>query len=507
MADSAARVLVDDIDELRDRAHAIAGDVTGCTARRGNQFAIDHQQPVIVAFHEGFHDDRARMFARHVETLRYLRIGGEADGNSAAVIAVVGLGHHRKADALAGAHRLALGLHQLLLRHRQAERGEDLVGLFLVAGELDGDVRRAAGDRGLDALLVLAVAELHQRLIVQPQPGNVALLRGAHQRRGRRPQRAALREADELIARRRPLPALRYAVRRAYRLGQQRAQQSQAQLAGGNARLKTWILDEGKTFIQVPFPDGYKNENTSFELFLSTLEDKGIKPAEIAGVMTESYQGVGPDFLPVEYAKKLEAFCLENDIVTIFDEVQAGFGRTGKMFCYEHYGIKPDLIACGKGISSSLPISAVIGRKDIMSLYAPGSMTSTHSGSPLPVVAAIESLKIILKEKLVEKAAILGEILIPELTRIRNKYPDILGCIQGKGLVAGIQVVKEGTKIPDSEMALKINERCFHKGLLMFAPVGIAGECLKIAPPLVISEEALREGIKVFGEACDEILG
>jgi 4-aminobutyrate aminotransferase / (S)-3-amino-2-methylpropionate transaminase / 5-aminovalerate transaminase len=280
-----------------------------------------------------------------------------------------------------------------------------------------------------------------------------------------------------------------------------------AQLAGGNPRLKTWILDEGKTFVQVPFPDGYKNENISFDLFLSTLAEKGIKPEEIAGVMTESYQGVGPDFLPVEYAKKLEAFCIKNDIVTIFDEVQSGFGRTGKMFCYEHYGIKPDLIACGKGISSSLPLSAVIGRKDIMSLYAPGSMTSTHSGSPLPVVAAVEILKIIQKEKLVEKAAILGEILIPELTRIRNKYPEILGCIQGKGLVAGIQVVKKGTKIPDSEMALKINEKCFHKGLLMFAPVGIAGECLKIAPPLVISEEALREGIRVFEEACDEILG
>jgi 4-aminobutyrate aminotransferase/(S)-3-amino-2-methylpropionate transaminase len=280
-----------------------------------------------------------------------------------------------------------------------------------------------------------------------------------------------------------------------------------AQLAGGNAKQKTWILEEGKTFVQVPFPDGYKNENTSFDLFLTTLGEKGIKPSEIAGVMTESYQGVGPDFLPVEYAKKLEAFCLENDIVTIFDEVQAGFGRTGKMFCYEHYGIRPDLIACGKGISSSLPIAAVIGRKDIMSLYAPGSMTSTHSGSPLPVVAAVESLKIILNEKLVEKAAVSGEILIPELTRIRNKYPDVLGCIHGMGLVAGIQVVKKGTKVPDSEMALKINERCFHKGLLMFAPVGIAGECLKIAPPLVISEEALREGIKVFEEACDEILG
>lgn len=280
-----------------------------------------------------------------------------------------------------------------------------------------------------------------------------------------------------------------------------------AQLAGGNPKLKTWILGEGKTFIQVPFPDGYKNENISFDLFLTTLAEKGIKPEEIAGVMTESYQGVGPDFLPVEYAKKLEAFCLENDIVTIFDEVQAGFGRTGKMFCYEHYGIKPDLIACGKGISSSLPISAVIGRKDIMSLYAPGSMTSTHSGSPLPVVAAVESLKIILREKLVEKAAALGQVLITELTRIRNKYPDILGCIHGKGLVAGIQVVKKGTRIPDPEMALKINEKCFHKGLLMFAPVGIAGECLKIAPPLVISEEALKEAIMVFEEACDEILG
>ena len=280
-----------------------------------------------------------------------------------------------------------------------------------------------------------------------------------------------------------------------------------AQLAGGSPKLKTWIVDEGKTFIQVPFPDGYKNENISFDLFLSTLKDKGIKPDEIAGVMVESFQGVGPDFMPDEYAQKLVAFCKEHDIVTIFDEVQAGFGRSGKMFTFEHYGVKPDLIACGKGISSSLPISAVIGRSDIMSLYAPGSMTSTHSGSPLPVVAAIESLKIIQKENLVENSRRLGEILIPELTRIRNKYPEILGCIHGRGLVAGIQVVKEGTKQPDSEMALKINEKCFHKGLLMFAPVGIAGECLKFAPPLITTEEASREGIKVFEEACDEILG
>ena len=280
-----------------------------------------------------------------------------------------------------------------------------------------------------------------------------------------------------------------------------------SQMAGGMAKGKTWIIDEGKTFIQVPFPDGYKTEDTSFDLFLSTLKEKGVKPEEIAGVMTESFQGVGPDFIPVEYAQKLQDFCHKYDIVMIYDEVQAGFGRSGKMFTFQHYGVTPDLIACGKGISSSLAISAVIGRKDIMGLYGPGSMTSTHSGSPLPTVAAIESLKLIQKENLVENSRKLGEILVPEIKRIQQKYPDVLGCAHGRGLVAGIQVVKKGTKTPDPELALKINERCFQKGLLMFAPVGIAGECLKIAPPLMITEEALRDGIKVFEEACDEILG
>jgi 4-aminobutyrate aminotransferase-like enzyme len=188
------------------------------------------------------------------------------------------------------------------------------------------------------------------------------------------------------------------------------------------------------------------------------------------------------------------------------DEVQAGFGRTGKMFCFEHYGIKPDLIACGKGITSSLPLSAVIGRADIMGLYAPGSMTSTHSASPLATAAAIANLKIIQKEKLVVRAARLGRILNPALERIQQKHPLQLGCFQGRGLVAGIQVVKPGTREPDGSVATKINVACFQKGLLMFAPVGIAGECLKVAPPLTISEAALRESIAVFEEAVDEVL-
>ena len=274
----------------------------------------------------------------------------------------------------------------------------------------------------------------------------------------------------------------------------------------GNERLKTWMIDRDRTFVQVPFPDGYKNPDTSFELFLRSLAEQGIKPRDIAGVMSESYQGVGPDFLPVEYAKKLAAFCRKHDIVLIMDEVQSGFGRTGQMFCFEHYGIKPDLIACGKGITSSLPLSAVIGRKDIMGLYAPGSMTSTHSASPLAVVAAIANLKIIKKDKLVARAAKLGKILCPELQRIQRKHPRVLGCFQGKGLVAGIQVVKAGTREPDPRWRNESMWLAFKKGSLMFAPVGVAGECLKVAPPLTISEAALRESLAVFEEAVDEVL-
>jgi 4-aminobutyrate aminotransferase-like enzyme len=280
-----------------------------------------------------------------------------------------------------------------------------------------------------------------------------------------------------------------------------------AQLAGGMDRQKKWIVDRDPSFIQVPFPDGFKNEDTSFDLFLKTLAQKNVKPQDIAGVMTETYQGGGPDFLPVEYAQKLEAFCRAHDIVMCYDEVQAGFGRTGKMFGFEHYGVTPDLIACGKGISSSLPLSAVIGREDIMGLYPPGSMTSTHSASPLPVAAAIASLEVLQRDRLIEHSAAMGEILLPALERLRSKYPKVLGCVRGRGLVAGIQVVKPGTKEPDPDTALKINAACFQKGLLMFAPVGASGECIKIAPPLVIPEEALRESLQVFEEAVDEVLG
>jgi 4-aminobutyrate aminotransferase / (S)-3-amino-2-methylpropionate transaminase / 5-aminovalerate transaminase len=279
-----------------------------------------------------------------------------------------------------------------------------------------------------------------------------------------------------------------------------------SQLAGGNANQKRWMGKLDDSFVQVPFPDGFKNPDTRFALFLETLEKKGIAASQICGVMSESFQGVGPDFMPVEYARSLEAWCRENDILLIMDEVQAGFGRTGKWFAFQNYGITPDLIACGKGISSSLALSAVIGRTDVMELYPPGSMTSTHSGSPLPVAAAVANIIELKNGRYLQNALALDTVLRDALLALQAKHPREAGCVHSKGLVAGIQIVKPGTTEPDPAAALAINEACFDRGLLMFAPVGIAGECIKIAPALDISRAALAEGLAVLGEAMEEAL-
>ncbi len=279
-----------------------------------------------------------------------------------------------------------------------------------------------------------------------------------------------------------------------------------AQLAGGMDQQKSWIVDGDTTFIHVPFPDGFYTEDTSFDTVLRVLDERGVSGDQIAGMITESYQGVGPNFFPQAYIERLEQFCRDHHIAMIFDEVQAGFGRTGKHFAFEHYGVTPDLIACGKGISSSLPLSAVIGRANIMNRYAPGSMTSTHSGSPLSVAATLANLKEYTRGEYTENAAAMGTILRTRLEAATSRYSDICGKPVSKGLVAGVRIVRPGTRTPDPKTALRINISCFHKGLLMFAPVGIAGECVKIAPPLSITEEALHESLDVFQESLEEVL-
>lgn len=279
-----------------------------------------------------------------------------------------------------------------------------------------------------------------------------------------------------------------------------------AQTAGGIPALKEWIVNLDPNIVQVPFPDGFRCPDTRFELFLESLERSGVRPETVAGVMTETYQGGNASFAPPEYIQKLRAWCDRNRAVLIFDEVQAGFGRTGTYWGFEHYGVVPDLICCGKGISSGMPISAVIGRPEILDLYPPGSMTSTHTGNPVCVAAVIANLKVIREEKLVERARTLGELLQPQLRRIGKRFASRIGAVHGRGLVASLHMVKPGGIEPDAALAVDVVRRCQEKGLLMFAPVGYGGASVKIAPPLAVTEEPLCEGINVLEEALAELI-
>ncbi len=279
-----------------------------------------------------------------------------------------------------------------------------------------------------------------------------------------------------------------------------------AQLAGGIPALKEWINPKDPSFVQVPFPDGYHCKDTSFDYFLAGLAEKGVKPSQVAAVMIETYQGGGASFAPTEYVQALAEWCKKHDVVLIFDEVQAGFGRTGAFWGWEHYGVVPDLVCLGKGITSSLPLSAVLGRADLMDQFPPGSMTSTHTGNPICCAAALASLDLIEKENLVERCAAVGQVMQDELDKVMAKHPEVIGARHGKGLVAGLHMRKPGTNEPDGDLAFAVVARCIEKGLLLFSPVGVNGSTIKIAPPLVITEEAVREGVAVIEQCLEEAL-
>jgi 4-aminobutyrate aminotransferase/(S)-3-amino-2-methylpropionate transaminase len=271
-----------------------------------------------------------------------------------------------------------------------------------------------------------------------------------------------------------------------------------AQLAGGTPALKQWIgptADRG--FIQADWPGNIRTRDKSFEFFLRTLASLGATPEKICLVLPETYQGGSAAMLPGEFARQLRQWTTANRIVLGFDEVQAGFGRD----------LVPDIFCLGKGISSSLPVSAVIGKPELMDQFGPNSMTSTHTGNPICCAAALANINIILKEKLAAKAAKMGAVLHAGLNRIRQKFPRNIAGVQGCGMVAGVHMVRPGSALePDPDAAFAVVERCMEKGLLMFAPVGVGGATVKIAPPLVTPKPAILDGLAVFEEVVAEVV-
>jgi 4-aminobutyrate aminotransferase-like enzyme len=277
-----------------------------------------------------------------------------------------------------------------------------------------------------------------------------------------------------------------------------------AQMVGGIPSLKEWIVNLDPDMHQVPFPDGFRVRDTGFDGFLRALAVKGVGPDRVAGIVMETFQGGSAGFAPKAYVQELTRWCRQHDILLTFDEVQAGFGRSGKFFAFEHYDVVPDLICCGKGISSSLPLSAVIGRPALLDQYGPADLTNTHGGNPVCAAAALASLKKIRADGLTERARDVGEVLHRGLADIASRHREMVGAVMGRGLVAGLHVVERGSTVPDGECAFAVVEKAFQKGLLIFAPVGLGAATVKICPPLTISPEALEDGLAALAEAVAE---
>ncbi|MEI6914860.1 MAG: aspartate aminotransferase family protein [Armatimonadota bacterium] len=277
-----------------------------------------------------------------------------------------------------------------------------------------------------------------------------------------------------------------------------------SQLAGGSAALKSWIGTDHPNFVQVPFPDGFRCPNTSFDVFEQTLRDMAIDSNTVCGVIGETYQGCNATLMPAEYAQRLRRWCDAHGAALIFDEVQAGFGRTGKLFGFQHLGVVPDLACFGKGISGGMPLSAVAGTDEMMELYGPGEMTSTHSANPVCSAAALATIEVILEEGLVDNSAKLEPLLLASGHEILTASQGHIGRAEGCGLVLALQFVEQGTTTPDPDAAWDVTLKTIQRGVMLFAPVGIGGGAIKVNPPLNIGEEVLCEGLSVILEVIQQ---
>ena len=279
-----------------------------------------------------------------------------------------------------------------------------------------------------------------------------------------------------------------------------------AQMMSGNIKQKEWIGYQDPNIYHLPFPYPWILKNNESEKFLidslKKIEKKIDLKKDICGVMIETFQGWGAIYYPKEYVKLLFKICKKNNILITFDEMQSGFARTGYKFGYEYYGVKPDLICCGKGMGGGIPISGVIGKKNIMDLPEVGNMSSTHSANPLACYAGLAVLEEINKKKLLQNTKDKEKILFKKLNQIKDKFPKEILYAQGKGLIAAL-IFNIRSKNNVKKILKSIVEECLKNGLLV---VYTGRESIKIGPPLTITKEALIEGINVLDQAITKNL-
>ena len=273
-----------------------------------------------------------------------------------------------------------------------------------------------------------------------------------------------------------------------------------------------WFTPLLPAVIHAPYPYAYRcpfktdDPLECGELCIGFIEDyiftKYIDPSEVSAIFIEPIQGEGGYVVPPDnFLPKLRSLCDKYGILLVTDEVQSGFGRTGKWWAVEHWNVKPDIITSAKAIASGLPLGAIIGRSEIMTLPK-GSHATTFGGNPVSCAAALAVIEVIEKEKLLENATRVGEFIMKRFREMMDSI-EMIGDVRGKGLMIGVELVKDRkTKEPARKELAEILMRSFKRGILV---IGAGLSVIRIAPPLNISMELASRAIDILGEIIKEV--
>jgi 4-aminobutyrate aminotransferase/(S)-3-amino-2-methylpropionate transaminase len=221
---------------------------------------------------------------------------------------------------------------------------------------------------------------------------------------------------------------------------------------------------------------------------------------QVAALIAEPILGEGGFIVPAPgYLAGLASFCGDNGIVFVADEIQTGFGRTGRWFASEHEDLVPDLVCTAKGIAGGLPLAAVTGRAELMDAVHPSGLGGTYGGNPVACAAAVATMELMDRDGLVDRADRLGAVLRSRLEEMASG-DDGIGDVRGRGLMQAIELVVPGTKEPDGARVKAVLDRCHEAGVVTLG-AGTYGNVIRFLPPLVIGEDLLSEGLDVVAEA------